>query len=83
MSVLNAIKKAEEQSRAATRPYAEFYNWLDALPKEDREALDDALRNNRVSVKALHTALRQDEGVKFGDAGLYDYRKQLMKKFLG
>lgn len=83
MSLLDAIKKAEEQSRAASRPYAEFYNWLEGLSKEDRAALDDAIRSGRVAVKTLHKALREDEGVKFGDAGLYDYRKQLMKKFLG
>ena len=83
MSILNAIKKAEDQSRAAARPYADFYNWLDTLPKEDRDALDDAIRNNRVAIKTLHRALREDEGVTFGDAGMYHYRKQLMKKFLG
>lgn len=83
MSILGTIKKAEEQSRSASRPYADFYNWLDGLSKEDKAALDDALRAGRVAVKTLHKALREDEGVSFGEAGLYDYRKQLLKKFLG
>ena len=83
MSLLDAIKKAEEQSRAASRPYAEFYNWLEGLSKEDRGALDDAIRSGRVAVKTLHKALREDEGVSFGEAALYDYRKQLLKKYLG
>ena len=82
MSILDAVKKAEEQSRASTVPFAEFRRWLDGLSSEDRKALEDALRSGRVSVKALHAALRE-EGVAFGPAPLYDYRKQLMRKFLG
>lgn len=82
MSIFDAVKKAEEQSRGSSIPFSEFRRWLDGLNDEDRKALDDALRSGRVSVKALHSALR-DEGVTFGPAPLYDYRKQLMKKFLG
>lgn len=82
MSVLDAVKKAEEQSRSSAQPYQEFYRWLDGLEKSDREAIDRALRTGSVSVKALHSALR-DEGVSFGPAPLYDYRKQLLKKFTG
>ena len=82
MSVLDAVNKAKSQSRAGAQRHAHFYEWLDSLSAEDRQALDSALREGTVSVKVLHEALR-DEGVTFGAAPLYDYRKQLLRKFTG
>lgn len=79
MNISDVIKRVEEQSK--TVPYAAFNEWLAGLSKEDRDALDSALRNG-VPVAALHKALRE-EGVPFGDRPLYEYRKQLLRKFTG
>ena len=82
MSILDAVNKAKAQSRASAQPYGHFYEWLDGLDAADKEALDSALREGTVSVKALHDALRE-EGAPIGTAPLYDYRKQLLRKFTG
>lgn len=73
MSISKSISAAKEATSQSRSMYKSFYAWYDALPVEDREALDRAVLDPTVSARQLFRALKTEEGVPWGDNAFYFY----------
>jgi hypothetical protein len=68
MSLIERLQEAQADARPA------FHSWLDALPTEDRKALENAAGNNGLSSKKLIGIVR-DEGGSVGDGPFKEWRQ--------
>ena len=67
-SLAERLKEAQSEARPA------FETWLDALPEDDRKALENAAANDNLSSKKLITIVRA-EGGSVGDGPFKEWRQ--------
>lgn len=80
MSISKSIEAAKTASAKPRTMFKSFYEWYDALSPEDRQELDSALLSEEVSARQLFMALKEHEGVPFGDNAFYYHRRVLRQE---
>lgn len=80
MSILKTIETAKAAAAQPRAVYKTFYKWYDALSEEDRQQLDAAILSEDVSNRQLYLALKQQEGVPFGDNAFYHHVNALKQE---
>ncbi len=80
MSISKTIEAAKASASKPRTMYKTFYGWYDGLSEDDRNELDAALLSDEVSARQLFRALKEHEGVKFGDTAFYYHRSNLRQE---
>lgn len=80
MSISETIKAAKDATVKPRAMYKSFYVWYDALSEEEQRELDEALLSTEVSARQLFMALKEHEGVPFGDNAFYYHRRTLREE---
>lgn len=76
MSIKDSIQKAKDGT-APKGMFKNFYRWYDSLTPEDQNDLKEAILSEEVSIKKLFYALKENQGVPFGEGALYQFASKI------